>query len=274
MGENRARIFFGTELRRMREEAGLTGKELADALGCTPQWVSTMESGRKVSEQSALDLDTYFKTGGHYHRLWKLTKDIEVQFVLPPGFPEYLEEEKRATSYRIFCALLVNGLFQTEDYTRAILTTTDGTNAQELTAKRMERQAVLTRDNVPRAWLVLDEAVLHRTVGSSEIMRDQLNSLLLASERINTMIQIVPNGAGYHAGLGGEFTILGFDDGPDLAYTESAGEGLLIEKAARVRDKVVRWDLLRGHALPIKESRALIRRVMENYEGHAQRSLA
>ncbi|SPT60367.1 helix-turn-helix domain-containing protein [Actinomadura madurae] len=263
MSENRARIFFGTELRRMRERAGLTGRELADALGCTPQWISTMESGRKVSEQSAEDLDTYFKTDGHFHRHWKLIKEIEVQFILPPGFPEYLDYERRATSYRIFCALLVNGLFQTEDYTRSILTMSDGINISELTAKRMERQEVLTRENPPHTWIVLDEAVLRRTVGSADIMREQLNSLLHASERVNTMVQVVPNRVGYHAGLGGSFTILSFDDTPDLAYTESAGEGLLIERPARVRDKVVRWDLLRGHALPIEESRAMIRTVME-----------
>ncbi|MWA00649.1 helix-turn-helix domain-containing protein [Actinomadura sp. LD22] len=263
MAENQARVFFGEELRRMRENAKLTGKELADALGCTPQWISTMESGRKASEQSAIDLDTYFKTDGHYHRLWKLAKKVEVQFILPPGFAEYLEYEKRATSYRIFCGQLVNGLFQTESYTRAIITTTDRGNASELTAQRMERQSVLTRENTPHAWLVLDEAALRRTVGSPEIMREQLNSLIKASERLNTMVQVVPNNSGYHAGLEGSFTILGFDEEPDLAYTESAGEGLLIEKPSRVRDKVVRWDLLRGHALPVEESRTLIKTILE-----------
>ncbi|GAA0581533.1 helix-turn-helix domain-containing protein [Actinomadura livida] len=264
MAENRARIFFGTELRRMRDEAKITGKELADALGCTPQWISTMESGRKISEQSAHDLDTYFKTGGMYYRLWKLAKEIEVELVLPSGFPEYLEYERKATTYRIYCALLVNGLFQTEDYTRSILTTTDGTNASELAAKRMERQSILTRDNAPHIWMVLDEAVLRRSIGGPEIMREQLDFLLAASERVNTMLQVIPYSSGYHAGLEGEFTILGFDDGLNLAYTESAGEGLLIEKPVRVRDKVVRWDLLRGHALPIEESRAMIRTVMES----------
>ncbi|MFC4054314.1 helix-turn-helix domain-containing protein [Actinomadura syzygii] len=264
MTENRARVFFGGELRRMRDKAGLTGKQLADALGCTPQWISMMESGRKLSEQSAHDLDTFFQTDGTFHRHWKLASEIEVQFILPPGFPEYLEYEKEATSYRIFSALLINGLFQTEDYTRSILLASDGSNVAELTAKRMERQAVLTRENPPHTWLVLDETVLRRIVGSPAIMREQLNYLLTASERINTMIQVVPNGSGYHAGLGGEFTILGFEDRVDLAYTESAGEGLLIERAARVRDKVVRWDLLRGYALPVEESRALIRTVMES----------
>ena len=263
MSDNRARIFFGNELRLMRGRAGITGKELADALGCTPQWISTMESGRKISEQSARDLDTYFKTDGHFHRLWKLARDIEVQFILPPGFAEYLEYEKQATSYRIYSALLINGLFQTEDYSRAILTTTDPENVSDLTAKRMERQAAITRKSLPHVWLVLDETVLHRMVGGPEVMREQLNFLLEASERIHTMVQVIPQSTGYHVGLGGSFTILSFEDGPSLAYTESAGEGLLIERPARVTHKVVRWDLLRGHALPLRESRALIRTVME-----------
>ncbi|URN10239.1 DUF5753 domain-containing protein [Actinomadura madurae] len=223
-----------------------------------------MESGRKVSEQSALDLDTYFTTGGHFYRLWKLAKDIEVQFILPPGFPEYLEYEKKATSYRIFSVLLVSGLFQTEDYTRSILAANDGTNVSDLAANRMERKAVLNRGHAPHTWVVLDETVLRRTVGSPEIMREQLNYLLEVSERVNTMLQIVPISAGYHAGLGGSFTILSFDDRPDLAYTESAGEGLLIERPARIKDKLVRWDLLRGHALPVRESRAMIRTVVES----------
>ncbi|MFI0355555.1 helix-turn-helix domain-containing protein [Actinomadura sp. 9N407] len=261
---NPARVFFGTELRRKRKEAGLTSKQLADALGCTPQWVSTMESGRKISEQSAHDLDTYFKTDGLFHRLWELSHDIELNTALPPGFPEYAEREKKATSYRIYCALLVNGLFQTEDYARSVLGAIEGAGTPDLVKSRIERQSILTRDNAPRSWLVLDENVLRRIIGSPDIMREQLRSLLFASEHQNTMVQIVPNSVGYHAGLGGSFTILSFDDEPDIAYTESAGEGLLIQRPARVRDKVVRWDLLRGHALPIEDSRAMIRTLMES----------
>ncbi|MFI0411534.1 DUF5753 domain-containing protein [Actinomadura sp. 3N508] len=181
----------------------------------------------------------------------------------PAQLPGVLGVREEGTSYRVFSALLVNGLFQTEDYARAILTNTDGANSTEFTAKRMDRQAVLTRDNPPHAWLVLDETVLRRNVGSPDIMREQLNYLLTASERINTMIQVIPSSTGYHAGLGGSFTILSFDEEADLAYTESAGEGLLIEKPARIKHKVVTWDLIRGYALPIEESRALIRKVME-----------
>jgi transcriptional regulator with XRE-family HTH domain len=57
------RVHFGLELRRLRLQAGLSMKQLADALGCTPQWVCQLEGADKaVPEQSALDLDTYFKT--------------------------------------------------------------------------------------------------------------------------------------------------------------------------------------------------------------------
>lgn len=261
---NPVRTFFGAELRRKREEAGLTGKQLADALGCTPQWISTMESGRKVSEQSALDLDTFFNTDGLFHRLWALANEVELQTALPPGFPEYLEWERKANSIRVYSARLVGGLFQTPDYALSILTTIEGTRAPDFAAKRIERQSIFARDEPPHTWLVLDEDALRRMIGNTSIMREQHKALLAASERHNTMLQVIPSGVGYHAGLGGSFTILSFDTGPDIAYTESAGEGMLIEQHARVMDKVVRWDLLRGYALPVEESRALIRTVMES----------
>ncbi|GGV14189.1 hypothetical protein GCM10010182_38440 [Actinomadura cremea] len=143
MGENRARLFFGAELRRKREEAKLIRKKLADALGCTPQWIGTMESGRKISEQSTHDLDTYFKTDGMFHRLWKLATEVELHTGLPPGFPEYSEHEARANSIRAFSGFLVNGLFQTERYARTVLGRIEGSHVDELVTKRLERQAPL-----------------------------------------------------------------------------------------------------------------------------------
>ncbi|WP_301174161.1 helix-turn-helix domain-containing protein [Actinomadura geliboluensis] len=263
MGENRARIFFGTELRRKREEAGLTGKQLADALGCTPQWISTMESGRKVSEQSAQDLDTFFKTDGSFHRMWKLVNDVELQTYLPPGFAEYAAREKDASSIRVFSALLLSGLFQTPDYARAIIGADRTSGIEEMVEKRMERQAVLLRDPPPFTWFTIDETVLGRVIGSREITKGQLNFLLELGERPNIMVNVVPLNAGYHAGLGGSFQILDFN-GSHIAYSESAGVGTLISQPDMVAGFAVRWDLLRGHALPVEESRAVIRTAMES----------
>ncbi|MEU8121928.1 helix-turn-helix transcriptional regulator [Spirillospora sp. NPDC049024] len=263
MSDNRARIFFGTELRRLREKAGLTGKQLADALGCTPQWISTMESGRKISEQSAHDLDTYFETDGHFHRLSTLINDVELQTSLPPGFPEYAEREKKASSIRIFSALLVNGLFQNEEYARAVLGADRAMGTEELVEQRLARQAVLLREPPPFACFTLDETVLYRMVGGREVMRGQLKFLLELEEHPNIRLNVVPQNVGYHAGLGGSFTILGID-GTDLAYSESAGVGTLIEQPDKVAGFALRWEMLRSNALPLKESQAVIRTALES----------
>lgn len=263
MGENRARLFFGTELRRKREEFKLTGKELADALGCTPQWISTMEGGRKISEQSTHDLDTYFKTDGMFHRLWRLATEVELHTGLPPGFPEYSEREAQANSIRAFSGFLVNGLFQTERYARTVLGRIEGSHVDELVTKRLERQAPLQSETPPLVWLTIDEVILHRVIGSPEIMHEQLEALLAATERAGTVVEVMPFRAGYHAGLGGDFTILGFKDGSTVAYTESAGVGTLIQSPDRVPAFVVRWDLLRGYGLSVEESRAAIETAME-----------
>ncbi|WP_338740878.1 helix-turn-helix transcriptional regulator [Actinomadura luteofluorescens] len=263
MSDNRARVFFGNELRRMREHGGLTGKQLADALGCTPQWISTMESGRKVSEQSAHDLDTYFRTDGIFHRLWKLAIDVELQTSLPPGFPEYAEREKKASSIRVFSALLVNGLFQNEEYARAVLGADRVTGTDELVEQRLARQAVLLRDPPPFVCFTLDETVLHRMVGGREVMKGQLKFLLELGERQNFMLNVVPQEIGYHAGLGGSFTILGFE-GAGLAYSESAGVGTLIEQPDKVTGFALRWEMVRGNALPLTESQAVISSALES----------
>lgn len=263
MSENPGHIFFGSELRRKRGEAKLTARELGDALGCTSQWISTMESGRKISEQSAHDLDTYFKTDGLFHRLWKHGKDLELRAILPPGFAEYAEREQGASTIRIFSALLLSGLSQTADYARAIIAADRTAGVEEMLEQRLERQAVLARDTPPLVWLTIEETVLYRVIGNREIMRAQLAHLLDLDERPNIMINVVPRDAGYHAGLGGSFQLLGFDSS-ELAYSESAGVGTLISQADRVAGFTVRWDLLRGHALPVAESRAVIRTAMES----------
>ncbi|GAA3981191.1 helix-turn-helix transcriptional regulator [Actinomadura viridis] len=262
--DNPARTFFGTELRRRRDEAGLTGKQLADSLGCTPQWISVMEGGKKISEQSAHDLDTYFKTGGLFHRLWKLANDIELQTTLPPGFPEYAEREKRANSIRVYSALLVNGLFQTEGYIRAVMGGRDQQDKEDLVQQRLKRQSILTQDNAPHTWFTIDESALRRVIGGPAIMREQLQHLIDFSDHPSTMVQVVPHGVGYHPGLTGSFTILGYKDGSQAAYTESAGAGMLIEHPPRVADYAVRWDMIRGHARSVEESRALLTAVMES----------
>ena len=257
-------VTFATELAAWRNAAGLTKKELADRLGYADSYVGQVELRKNTpSEEFAQALDTFFNTNGVFHRLWKRIKDSRHTSTPPPGYSQFAERRNEAISIKSYGALLINGLFQTKDYVRAVMGGMDAQTAEQYVSRRLEEQAILTRDDPPQVFLTLDEFVLRRVIGSSEIQRGQLQMLLEMSERPNIMLDVVPISTGYYPGLTGSFTVLGFDDGSQAAYTESAGAGMLIEQPVRAAEYVVRCDLIRGHALPVEASRTLIRTVME-----------
>ena len=257
---------FGSVLRAHREEAGLSRAQLAEALGCSPQWIEKLETGKKPSKESAIDLDTYFKLPARtFQRMWEEIEQAGRHAAPPPGFRRYAELEKQATKIRKFEALLITGLFQTEDYARAVLASyLAGDAVEPALASRMERKEILSGDNPPRVWLTIDEWVLRRAIGGRDIMREQLRHLLDVGEHPHTMIQVLPHDTDHYVALSGSFTLLGFDDAPDVGYVEAVGQGNLIQEPHAVANCVVRYDLLRGHAHPVAESRRLIKTAMED----------
>ncbi|GAB2812731.1 helix-turn-helix transcriptional regulator [Actinoallomurus bryophytorum] len=259
---------FGALLRAHREAAGLGKTHLGDLLGCTGQWISMVENAVKPpSEAFAIDLDTYFKTPvNDFHCMWEELKRAGKHRLLPEGFPAFLQLESEATSIREYEALLVPGILQTEEYARDVLRSGQKPDAlDQLVASRLERRAMLEREDPPRVWLLIDETVIRRNIGSGTTMRHQLETLIVVGERPNVTVQVVPSEAGSHPGLEGSFTILSFAGvTPDVGYIEGAGgHGILVEKVDRVLALEVRYDLIRAAALPESESLKLLASVME-----------
>jgi transcriptional regulator with XRE-family HTH domain len=261
-------ITFALELEHWRTEAGLSKRKLAEALGYTEQYLGQVELCKNVpGPDFAEALDTFFKTNGLFIRLWKRINDTRHAVLLPPGFPRFVGLEAKADVIRVYGLLLVTGLLQTEGYAREVLLTVQHPSAvDQVLATRTERQQILSREAPPRLFVTLDERALRSGIGGPETMRAQLAQLLKISESGGVTIDIVPERAGAYAGLEGDFTILSFKDRSDVAYTEAAGRGQVIEDAAGVAEYHVRYDLIRGHALPVMESLNLIKSIMESYE--------
>jgi transcriptional regulator with XRE-family HTH domain len=260
---------FGVLLRRYREAAGLSRRQLAEALGCGYQWIEKMETGKKPSVDSAIDLDTFFKIPEKTFQT--LAEEIERagrKFSLLPGFPAFLKLEERAISIRSFVAQVIPGLLQTEAYARGVMGSGQVRDSlDDLVAARMARQHILERERPPHLGFVIDESALHRPVGGSDVMREQLQHLKhVATSSPNIHIRILPFSRITWAGLDGSFTILRFADRPDIAYLEGPGSSQLIEDAARVADAAVRFDLVMGEALPSGESLNMITRALEGCE--------
>lgn len=155
------------------------------------------------------------------------------------------------------------GLLQTEAYARALLTGRIGSHAEDVeesVTARMDRQAVLTREDSPAELLaVIDDAVLRRGVGGSDVMAGQLDRLIEASGWPNVVIQVIPASTAVHDGLAGAgFAIADFERGPGLAYQETALRGEPITAPEDVTALGIAFDRLRAEALPRAASLALL----------------
>ncbi|MER7493567.1 helix-turn-helix transcriptional regulator [Streptomyces pharetrae] len=256
--------YYGFELRRKREEAGLTQRELANVVFCTGSLIGQIETARKVPQRDLSErLDVALGTDGFFSRLVGLV----LRSQLPSWFQPYAEMEAQATYISTYQAQLIYGLLQTEGYARALLATGVREGLDQLVAARMERQRILDREQAPITLVVLDEATLHRPIGGREIMREQLEHLLALQRHRWLRVQVLPFSAGEHASLAGSFNVLRFSDHPDIVYTEDVISGHMTADRITVREAALRYASLQAAALSTEDSAALIAGVMEERYG-------
>jgi transcriptional regulator with XRE-family HTH domain len=259
--------FFGAEVRRWRNAAGLSQEQLGQQIGYSAALVGRVELGkRSPSLDFAEGCDRVMPTAaGLFGRLYELARNWEGFY--PSWFAEWVEAERRAMTLRTWQPLLVPGLLQTSEYARALFLAWHGTDSDDqvdqLVNARIERQTIFHRDAPPSLWAVLDEGVLRRRIGSAQTMRDQLMHMLEVSERSTITIQVVPAETGAHVGLLGAFFIAAFANAPSIVYLETPDQGQIKERPSAVAKISEIFDQMRSEALPRGASRDLIRKVAE-----------
>ncbi|MFG2118268.1 helix-turn-helix domain-containing protein [Streptomyces sp. NPDC048710] len=256
--------YYGYELRRCREAAGLTQRQLGDILNYTGSLVGQIETARKLpTPEFSERADVALETGGLLSRLVTLVMRSQ----LPAWFQHVAELEARATEICTFQMGMVHGLLQAEAYARATLGTIDETNLDDRTAVRLARQRIFEKEEPPVFWMILSEAALYQEIGGAEAMRGQLAHLLSSEGNPRINVQILPFAAGAHAGLTGSFTVFRFAGDPTIVYTEGYGSGHPTANPDTVKDCSLRYDHLQAAALSLRDSAELIRRVMEDRYG-------
>ncbi|MFI9149327.1 helix-turn-helix domain-containing protein [Streptomyces sp. NPDC053367] len=252
--------YYGFELRRHREAAGLTQRQLGDVVSYTGSLIGQIETARKVPTLEFSErVDAALGTGGLLSRL----VDLVLRSQLPVWFQQVAELEVRAVEICTFQTHMVHGLLQTEGYARAVLGALDETDLEDRTAARLARQRIFEREEPPVFWMVLSEAALCQGMGDAAVMRQQLAHLLSFEGNPRINVQVLPFSAGAHAGLTGSFNIYRFARDPAIVYTEGYGAGHPTANPDTVKDCSLRYDHLRAAALSLKDSAELIRRVME-----------
>jgi transcriptional regulator with XRE-family HTH domain len=256
--------YYGYELRRHRETAGLTQKQLGAIVSYTGSLVGQVETARKLpTAEFSERVDAALGTGGLLSRLLGLV----LRSQLPAWFQQVAELEARATEICTFHTHLVHGLLQTRGYARAVLGAMEVANLDDRTTVRLARQSILEKPAPPVLWAILGEAALRQEIGGPEVMRDQLQHLLSYTDDPRVNIQVLPFKAGVHAGLQGSFDLFRFTNDPSILYTEGYGAGHPTANPDTVKDCSLRYDHLQAAALSIKDSAQLMRDIMEEHHG-------
>jgi transcriptional regulator with XRE-family HTH domain len=244
------RMLLGAQLRRLREAAGVTRDDAGYHIRASGSKISRMELGRvSFKERDVTDLLEFYGINdlGEREKLVQLTKEANAtpwyqkyQDVVPDWFHVFVGLEEAAQLIRVYEVQFVPGLLQTEEYARSVILQgapgLDPDEVERRVALRMGRQKLLTRENPPRYWVIMDEAALRRPMGGRDVHVGQIERLIDLVGEPNITIQVMPFRYGGHAAEGGAFTIMRFPetDLPDVVYMEYLTGAHYIDKPEEV----------------------------------------
>jgi len=243
-------MLLGAQLRRLRETAGVTRDDAGYHIRASGSKISRMELGRvSFKERDVTDLLEFYGIDdvAEKEKLVQLTREANAtpwyqkfQDVVPDWFHVFVGLEEAAQLIRVYEVQFVPGLLQTEEYARAVILQgapgLDPDEVERRVALRMGRQKLLTRENPPRYWVVMDEAALRRPMGGRDVHVGQIERLIDLVGEPNITIQVMPFRYGGHAAEGGAFTIMRFPetDLPDVVYMEYLTGAHYIDKPEEV----------------------------------------
>ena len=268
-------VVLGRRLQDLRERAGLKREEAARVLRVNPATIRRIEMAEvafKIPYVQML-LHAYGVEDDEVQAFVKLAEEANkpgwwqrFHDILPGWFSMYVSLEGAASLIRSYEPHFVPGLLQTEDYARAVLRSgaigqTRPEDIERHVALRMQRQTLLTRENAPRLWTVMDETVLRRPVGGAAVMRGQLDRLLTAANEPNVTIQVAPFASGPHPGTYGPFVLFRFPvpELPDMVYSEYLTGAVYLDARHEVATHLEVMDRMAAHAATAHRTKEILR---------------
>ncbi len=269
---------LGEQLTHLRDSAGKSQADVAEALGCSVSKVQKIEAGDVgvvraelllmlqlygAADESVRDELLQLQRLGKQRGWWSTFGQV------PTPFATFLGLESAARSIHIFEPLVVTGLLQTEEYARAITETCEPGLSSELIEKqvklRIERQERVLDTDAPATWVILDEAAIRRHVGGPAVMAAQLRKLQVLAKTIT--IQVVPFTHGSYPGVRGGLTIFEFDERmhSPVAYVESHAGNLYMERSEDLHRCNVTFRHMTAIALGKQESLKMITTAAKEY---------
>ncbi|MEV5018035.1 helix-turn-helix domain-containing protein [Streptomyces sp. NPDC053780] len=248
-------VAFGQTLKTLRTRAGLEREEFGRRIGYSASTVASYEQGRRIPSPRTIERADEVLDAGGLLTVWK--EQVE-RAQYPVFFQGMAKLEKEAVELLAYDTHVLNGLLQTEEYTRAVLDmrrpVLDQETVEQRVVARVARQDIFSRWPAPLLSFVLEEAALRHPWGGSAVHRGQLEHLLLVGEKQNVELQVMPTDREYNAGVDGAFTVITRRDGMRFVYTEAQGTSALQTDPEQTTLAAARYGIIRSQALPSRES--------------------
>ncbi|MBT2411247.1 helix-turn-helix domain-containing protein [Streptomyces sp. ISL-12] len=275
------KMLVGVQLAGIREDAGLSQEQAAREAGFSAAKLSRIESGKGRRPPTETDVRTLLTLYGtdpyEASTLIKLLRRAGEpgwwqrydKRLMPQWFDRLVGLQEAAATIRTFEIQYVPGLLQTAAYARAVvergLPHAPETEVQRRVELRMRRARLLTRDDAPQVWAIIDESVLLRVLGGAEVMREQLEHLVRTAAWPNVTLQIVPLNVTNASAPAIPVTYLRFSgaDLPDVVYLEHIRSANFLEDRDETEEYRVALDRLADEALTPRESVELLRSTVE-----------
>ncbi len=207
-GPTALRIILGVKLRRLRQDRDISREAAGRAIRGSHAKITRLERGQVgAKERDLRDLLTLYGIHDPDEReeFFDLARQAnspgwwcQYSDVLEDWFELHLGLEDAASVIRTYEVQFLPGLLQTEDYAYAVsklgYPNTEPRKVARIVALRMARQGRLLHrpEPPPRLGAVVDEAVLRRPFGGTEVMREQLEHLLKMIELPHITLQVAP----------------------------------------------------------------------------------
>lgn len=260
-----------TELRTARLKKGLTQEHVAKTMEWSLSKMNRIEKAKSgisandlkallplygITDKERIEELVALARAARQNPGWRRYSDVA-----PAELLELIDYESAASAVSQFETMFVPGILQTEEYASAVLQFFyDEKSAAErvsaLVDLRTRRRDLLTRENAPQFYFVLDESVIHRLVGSPSVTSRQLRHLVGVAELPNVTIQVVPFAAGLHPGMKGPFEIVQSADTPDenIVFLEIPRGDIISDDPKEIQNYLEAFERITGTSLGPSDS--------------------
>ncbi|MFF7386813.1 Scr1 family TA system antitoxin-like transcriptional regulator [Streptomyces griseoluteus] len=244
---------FGAVLKSLRELAGLTQEEFAKRVGYSVAYIAKIEQGKRFPPTD-LPGRTEEVLGALAPKvLTDAAKTLTRRTGLASWFQQWVGIEEEAVSLHAYECRAVPGLLQPEAYIRALfdrrLPPTDQDQIDHYVTARLNRQAIISARPTTEFSFVIEQCILDRRMGGSEVTKQVIDHLLDVGTRRNVSIQIMPRVQEDHAGIEGPMYLAETPANQWLGYTEGQRSNNLISTPKDVSMLLQRYAKLRSQAL-------------------------